>query len=256
MMVRSFSRTELDACTDSLKKHGYHVFKTVVGTSDTDALRTQVLQAIELERIQLGHRERELYGRLTLACMYGGPLLDLLNHDALFVPVDEVFGEPCLVYTMTTSCIGPGTDNYTARIHRDTRHVGTTVPLNLGIMLLLDDFNQANGATEFMPASFEVPEPDLATFEAKAVRLVADAGDLVLFDTRLWHRSGQNSTDKWRSCILFSMVRPWMQQRFDMQGMMSGTDCSVLKPSAKKRLGLIGRPPASISGFLSGPVSS
>jgi hypothetical protein len=252
MSTRTLHRTELDAARASMAQVGFHLFASVVDSDTVDTLRHEVLMAVERERTMLGHRGAELHGRLTLACMYGGGLLRLLNEENLFAPVDEVFGEFATLYTMTTSCIAPGSGNYTARIHRDTRHLDVGTPLNLGIILLLDDFNAQNGATEFLPGSFTMSEPGEAHFAAESIRLDGRAGDLVLFDTRLWHRSGANRTDRWRSCVLFSMVRPWMRQRFDMARMLHGTDLTPLQDSGRRRLGLDLRAPGSINEFISG----
>jgi ectoine hydroxylase-related dioxygenase (phytanoyl-CoA dioxygenase family) len=73
----------------------------------------------------------------------------------------------------------------------------------------VDDFTADNGATCFVPGSHllhRLPEPGE---EVVAVPMEAPAGSLVVFESRLWHRTGFNrTTDQRRGGIFGWYTRP------------------------------------------------
>ena len=58
----------------------------------------------------------------------------------------------------------------------------------------LDDFTADNGATCFVPGSHRLNRPPRPDDEATPVPFEAPAGTLIVFDSRIWHRTGFNRT--------------------------------------------------------------
>lgn len=76
--------------------------------------------------------------------------------------------------------------------------------LNLQSVLMLDEFTSENGATAILPHSqTSCRWPDLAEFEAKAVRVTGPPGTMFLFTGLLHHAAMDNrSTSRSRGAIL------------------------------------------------------
>lgn len=215
-----------------------------------DKLRAEVLKAVDYESEKFP--SEEMHGRLLFAPVYGGKFLDVLEFEPLFKIVDHLLGWESIVYTMTSSCIPPNGENYTSHIHSDTHlDVGGLIP-SIGIQILLDDFTESNGAPEFYPIGNSLEQPEHEKFKRDAQMIIGKKGSILFFDTRCWHRSTENSSNQWRSCLLIAMVRNWMKQRFDVPKMMSGVDVSGCSETALKRLGVASHPPGSLNEFFDG----
>jgi ectoine hydroxylase-related dioxygenase (phytanoyl-CoA dioxygenase family) len=233
-----------------LRENGLCQVDGLLPMSLIDSLRSESLAAVNLEIERQGTMEFNDLGRVLFAPMYGGAFLELLEQKPLFNILREFMGGNIIMYTMTTSCIPPGRSNYTNRIHRDTHIIIPDFPPIVAMQVLLDDFTEENGAPLFMKGSqVEPEEPDSKRFEAKADRITGKKGAINFFDPRVWHRSAENHTDKWRCCLLPGFIHPWMKQRFNVEAMLENTDLSGCSDHALQLLGLKNLPPKSWDEF-------
>jgi len=80
-----------------------------------------------------------------------------------------------------------------------------TDPQGFNVAWCLDDFTEENGATRMVPGSHRwhrPPGPDDADIET--VPLEAPAGSIVAFESRIWHKTGFNSTNDQRRAGVFA----------------------------------------------------
>jgi hypothetical protein len=102
------------------------------------------------------------------------------------------------------------------RFHRDVRTYSKDFRLMLNMLVMVDDFTVGNGATKLVPGSHLVEErPDDAQLESRSVRLVGNAGDVVLFDSNLWHSAAPNTTPGPRMALTLTFTRPFFKQQMD-----------------------------------------
>ena len=74
---------------------------------------------------------------------------------------------------------------------------------------LLDDFTAENGATEVVPQSHLAgDEADPAALADRAVPVIAPAGTLMVFESRVWHRTGSNRSTEPRAALFGWYTRP------------------------------------------------
>ncbi|MCF8275733.1 MAG: phytanoyl-CoA dioxygenase family protein [Flavobacteriales bacterium] len=231
-----------------LTEHGFSQVSDLVPPSLIDSLRNEVLKRVDDEADRMGTKEYNDYGRLLFAPVYGGPFLEILELDKLFKLAEPFFDGPSIIYTMTSSCIPPNASNYTNRIHRDSEI--RTPHCSLAIQILLDDFTAENGAPLFLKGSHQLlNSPDSDEFENEAILATGKKGDVTFFDSRIWHRSTENHTDKWRCCLLIGLVQPWMKQRFNVETILEETDLSACSQNALKLLGFGSLPPKNWDAF-------
>lgn len=84
------------------------------------------------------------------------------------------------------------------------------LPLMVSAMWAIDDFTAANGATRVVPGSHLVAEVDI---EADTVPLEMPAGSVGLWDGRLVHGGGANTTDAVRRGVAVLYTRAWLRQQ-------------------------------------------
>ena len=84
------------------------------------------------------------------------------------------------------------------------------------VLVILDDFNQKTGGTAFLPGSHlweEFPCQDYVS--ANEVQPELEPGDVVLMNSFVYHRAGQNLCLPNRSLVTNTFVRPFIASQFD-----------------------------------------
>lgn len=241
---------ETSRIKQAVTSKGYFLIKDCIEESFCDELRTQVLEAVKHEAIE--HPNKEMFGRVLFAPIYGGAFLEVLEAEPIFKIADELLGWESILYTMTSSCLPPNGKNYTSRIHTDTHlNLGGLIP-SIGIQIMLDDFTPTNGSPQFIPYDESKTIPTELDFSERAEKIIAPKGSVLFFDTRCWHRSTANQTEDWRCSLLMACCRSWMKQRFDVIEILKSVDLSGCSKQALTRLGMSSHPPRSYNEFFNG----
>jgi ectoine hydroxylase-related dioxygenase (phytanoyl-CoA dioxygenase family) len=83
-------------------------------------------------------------------------------------------------------------------------------------VIVLEDQSPANGCTLVVPGSHQCGEYAAQDRLKDAVPIESRAGDVVLWDTRLWHATAANTTSGSRWAILATFTRWWIKQFFNI----------------------------------------
>jgi ectoine hydroxylase-related dioxygenase (phytanoyl-CoA dioxygenase family) len=105
-------------------------------------------------------------------------------------------------------------------------------------MWMLDDFTPDNGATRIVPGSHKHNAGPDFTNVPETVPVTGPAGTVMVFDGRLWHQTGANTTaDERRHGILSYYCRPFMRQQ---ENWFLSLDPAVLDRAPDRLRGLLG----------------
>ena len=180
--------------------------------------------------------------------------VDLAEHPAALRLVKSVLGWPALLGNLSANITGPGGGEMV--LHADQIFVPEPWPADAqgcNVAWCVDDFTADNGATCVVPGSHllrRLPQPDE---HVDAVPLVAPAGTMVVFESRLWHRTGFNRTANQRRAGIFGWyTRPiyraqenWFLSLDPMVRRYASDDLLVLFGFRTEGLGLVnGESPA------------
>lgn len=180
--------------------------------------------------------------------------LSFLDNDTMHAYLDACFCLNPIVYGYTSSSMPPSGSNYSHRIHVDCPRLIPGYRTNIGVILALDDFTEENGATYFLPGSFERAEPPGEDeFFAHARRLLPRAGDALLVNPRTWHYGGWNATAAPRHAITVNICRPYIRQRFDYPRLLGTELLDRVSPRLRRFLGYDVRIPASLEEYYVAP---
>jgi ectoine hydroxylase-related dioxygenase (phytanoyl-CoA dioxygenase family) len=135
-------------------------------------------------------------------------------------------------------------------VHVDSPRVIPGYWTNVGVMVALDDYSAANGATRYLPASFErVDPPSLEEFMEHSEQVLPRAGEAVIFNARTWHMGGRNATDTARHAITLNVCRSYMRQRFDYPRLVGPETLGHMGDLGRRFLGFNVRMPASLDEY-------
>lgn len=178
--------------------------------------------------------------------IHKGYFLQLLQELDVIEYIKEYLGGQIIVNSYGAFDNVRGNKLYLKKCHRDVRSFEHD-PRMLNLLVMLDEFTIENGATYMLAGSHLVdlrPEEDL--FFLNAARAVGGAGSILLFDSRLWHAAGSNTTDQHRRAITITFTRPYFKQQFDYCRAMGHDFCETLPESLKQLIGFYSRVPADL----------
>ncbi len=109
-------------------------------------------------------------------------------------------------------------------------------------IVLLDDFNETNGCTYYIPKSHLKRQNPKRNRKYKCKKLIGKAGDVVVFDSCLWHKGGFSSEEDRVS--LFTMYGPWWTKSYyNYEKMLGKFKLKKLNKNVRKLLHYNSTPP-------------
>lgn len=168
--------------------------------------------------------------------------LDLCTHPGLLAVARSVLGDDHVVAGFNGLDLPAGSTGQD--LHRDhpVPTPGTTLYLHL--VVALDAFTAANGATVVVPGSHRGvgAERPAGEQDEPAVAVPVAAGGVVAFDGALVHAAGPNRTGARRRALHVFYARPWVQPHWDFPASLPPEVASALSDEQRRLLGFTGRP--------------
>ena len=244
--MTSLSRTQVDGVLEE----GFTVVPNAVDADLAIELRGGLADLVAAQRAKADERTAVDDYMVHNPMVLDRRFLDLLENPAIVSALDTFLGPTSILYAYTSSSMPSGGSNYSRRVHVDSPRVIPGYMTNLGVIIALDDFTDENGATYFLPRSFErVDPPTEGEFFAGAQRVHPRRGDLVVFNARTWHYGGVNTTDTDRHAVTINACRAYMRQRFDYPRLVGDEFAATLSPALRRLLGFDVRVPASLEEY-------
>ncbi|MGH9890388.1 MAG: phytanoyl-CoA dioxygenase family protein [bacterium] len=239
-----------------LRTAGFTILQGALSRERTSALA----DAID----QLAAKDDALWGAATLQAMgQRGALRNLCDEDQVFAElladspiyplIDELMAGSYVLHSYDGLILFPGEARFPWDFHIDLTSLGSVAfparaTPGINCLYYLDDVTAANGATCLVPASHHslVKNPPFEELGQLAVPLVGSAGDAVLFDARIWHCAGNNSTEKSRRVIKAFFVAPWIRPQMDYSRAVRPEVQSRLDDRTRRLLGVGSTPPTTV----------
>lgn len=124
--------------------------------------------------------------------------------------LDEVIGWPALLGNISANIAEPGSEG--GVLHADQLFMPKPWPADpqgMNFAFLLDDFTADNGATEVVPGSHRAADDvDESVLAEAAVPVIAPAGTIMVFESRVLHRTGCNRSGLPRAALFGWYTRP------------------------------------------------
>ena len=235
---------------DEIYNQGYSLIENALSADYIVKAKIELEKAIEIENKYHRNNNHKDHGMVMLCSLYDKIFCSLFDNNLITDPFEHILGKGCIVYSYTSSSMPPKGTNYSNRIHVDCPRIIPNYLTNMGATILLDDFTEENGATWFMPGSQSmINAPDENLFYKNSKRLIAEAGNVFFFNSRLWHAGGVNKTNNWRHALTVNVVRPWMKQRINIPKAMSDLDLAGITDKCKQKLGFFSQVPENYEEY-------
>ena len=114
---------------------------------------------------------------------------------------------------------------------------------------VLEDMNETNGCTVVVPGSHQSGRYSDRSLK-KRIPLIAEAGDIAIWDSRLWHGTLDNLSNKSRWVLIATFTRWWVKQSMDMTRKLPQDIYEQLTDAEKLMLGFCSIPPFDETGSI------
>jgi ectoine hydroxylase-related dioxygenase (phytanoyl-CoA dioxygenase family) len=244
-----------DAHLKALADTGYTVLRQAVASHDVETLLNDMrrlnetrAQADQADQPFLNRGHDTLYNLQREDIRYtriftGDPLImailrGLLN-DTWYKQIPQ--DQPNFVLR---SMIGRSSGPATMPLHIDSFVPGSgKYCIACQVAIVLEDQTPERGCTVVVPGSHRSDEYANQSAMDNAVPLETRAGDIVIWDSRLWHGALGNTTGSSRWSLIGTFVRWWMKQNYDITGTLPERIYATLTDDEKAVLGYCSRPP-------------
>ncbi|HYB99089.1 MAG TPA: phytanoyl-CoA dioxygenase family protein [Candidatus Limnocylindrales bacterium] len=249
---RSCDETGWLAAERDLREHGYAAVKSVIAPAVVASARRSV---------EAWHERTRDRTTRDMPNMGGGPVVwNLQNKDRLFL--DILFTRPelerLLVHVLNDPwyrSIPENRPNYILRAFIARAglaalpfHIDSFIPyegehvLSVQSVFVLEPMRAGAGATLVVPGSHRSARWAEQVPREQAVAIEADAGDLLLWDSRLWHAAEDNPEGSTRWLLIATFTRWWIKQAFDVTEALPDEIYEHLTDSQRAVLGFCSRP--------------
>ena len=127
--------------------------------------------------------------------------------------------------------------------HQMPMHIDSFIPSKgryafmMQVAIVLEDSLISNGCTVLVPKSHLSDEYTTQDAFETATSVEAKAGDIVFWDSRIWHGARANTSGGTRWNMVATFCRWWIKQGFDIPGNLPQEIFDQLTPSEKAVLG-------------------
>ena len=197
----------------SVRDHGLAIMPDVLTGAALDEARDALYRAAAHDRARsreqkfaLDHADDATNQRVWNLLSRDPIFADLAEHPLALAFVRAVLGWPALLGNISANITGPGGGEMV--LHADQIFVPQPWPREaqgINVCWCLDEFTEETGATRMVAGSHllnRAPRPDDA--EAPTIAIEAPAGAIVVLDSRVWHKTGNNRSQGRRRAGVFS----------------------------------------------------
>lgn len=233
---------------NSLEHDGIAVIPNVLQKGIINELIIELEAAIQKDKILYPN----VFDRgMIHNCMSRGKnMAKLLDNSVMNAYLSKCFSDTAIIYAYQSSSLNPNSGNYGSRIHVDCPRFIENYYTNMGVIWPLTNFTEDNGATYYLPGSHKLENlPNENFFYKNCKRALANAGDMILLNSRLVHAAGINKTKDVRHALTINFCRSFMRQRFDFVRLLSNETMALLGEDGKRLIGMNVRMPTSLDEF-------
>lgn len=243
-----------------LKEKGYTIMPAFFDENYMNIVSNSIDQSYELcRKIQI----KNGIGAVTngtvhhLLATENSVYLDILKKistSPVYEFIKKYFDGNCIVNSFGGVINITSKPSYVANVHRDIRFFSGEFPLMLNLLIMLDDFTLENGATYLLAKShLKDDKPTDEEFYEKSDRAAGKKGDILFFNSNLWHAAGGNTTKKVRRAITITFTKPFMKQQLDYSRAIGYDNVEKLTAELQQLVGFYSRIPTNLDEWYRKP---
>ena len=244
---------ELEDCAYRINTKGFSYLRSALPPALVSDVRRELDEAIHLDSQHISDYEHYRFRDIVHFLFGRGDSFGrVIENEAINQVVDYCLSPQAIIHSYNAIKLAPGRGTNASKVHRDCpRFYHQDQRLMLQALVMIDDFTADNGATRLLPSSHHSDSrPSEEFFEENSEVAIGKAGDVVFFDSLVWHAGGFNNTECARRGLTIVFSRSYMKQQIDICQALPDSEIDSFNPMIKQRIGFDVRVPRSIDEFL------
>ena len=221
--------SDVDVVNEEVTRVGYSVIKNVFSKKDCVLAKKKIDRVYDKQIKECGN-EKFLFSIndqdvARALFLYDDFFLKFIKNTTIQKSLRKFFGEKYILNLQNAPINRPHNSHYGSTWHRDLsyQHFVPSRPISITTLICLDKFTKKNGGTCILPFSHKFEKFTSDKFVEKNERFIsAEVGDVIFFDSLLFHRAGANRTGKDRKLIVQLFTLPFIKQQIDYSKMLNG----------------------------------
>lgn len=208
---------------EEIRINGYTVLPGMFDESTLATARRLLDEIHETQRVELGGEA--VLESIQDASIVRSPLvyddffLQFATHPQLLSLLETLLGEYFILMMQNANVSRPQKQNYQHAWHRDLnyQHFVSTRPLAISAIVCLDGFYAETGGTMVLSGTHReevFPSDAFATKHEQSLSI--DPGSVLVFDSMLFHRAGQNTSGQPRRGLIHVFGVPILRQQVSL----------------------------------------
>ena len=221
--------SEAQRAAEEIRLAGFTLVRQVIDPLRVEAARDKLDHLYEIQAAAAGGvgRLRLINDANIIRCPLAQDVffLDVATSARLLAIASELLGDYVTLQQQNGVVNPPSDENYQAGWHRDLpyQHFVSSRPLAISALVCLDPFTTQTGGTCVLPFSHRTEAfPSEAYVHAHEVGMIGEPGDVLIFDSMLFHRAGANRSGRPRRGLNHVYSLPFLKQQISLPRALAG----------------------------------
>lgn len=253
--ISSFHKIEkeIDFHIENIKRRGYSILQGHLSKENCESFSSKIENVYQNQKTSFGEENLKKINELDSARMLFSEDSDFLNliiDEEIIKIVTSILGENFILQLQNGIINRPKKEHHQTSWHRDIPYQEYTLsnPIAINVFYCLTPFNENTGGTLILPYSQLLPKaPSASFFEENAIQPNLNTGDVIIFDSWVYHRGGNNSSDIIRYGVNNLFTSPILKQQIDIPKLLNGKHSE--NPILYKLLGYEFETPLDVEDF-------
>lgn len=220
--------TERDRILEEIRLRGFSIIRNVLSSETCNQLNRQIEMIYEQQVSEIGEENLRAINELDVVrcpLYYNDAFVDLLRNKFILELLTELFQNKFILHLQNAIINRPDKHHHQTSWHRDIpyQEYTTTRPLSVNVFYCLSPFNARTGATQILPYSHRYEKfPSIDFTQQNAIYIEANPGDVVVFDSWIYHRATHNTSNIIRYGLNQVFTLPILKQQIDLPSFLNG----------------------------------
>lgn len=227
----SFAQTVLEDDTSSyieeISIKGYTVIPSLFSAEELSIWRQKIDDVYEQQEDEFGRESLIAIQELDVCrapLLYDFDFIKLATHPLIIEIVESILGEWFILNLQNAIINRPNSTHHQSSWHRDLPYQNYTIsrPLAINALIAIDEFSSETGGTHLVPFTHKTEVLPSEEYISKN-KIVASvpAGSVIIFDSMLFHKAGENTSEIIRRAVNLLFTTPMIKQQYDFSCALS-----------------------------------
>lgn len=223
------NETEIDLYAEEVRSIGYTIIDTGISEADLKEIRDKIDHIYQVQLDEIGG-EKNLQrindaniGRCLIG--YDDYFVKIAAEPKTMAITSRLLGDYFILMSQNAIVNSPADEHYQVTWHRDLnyQHFVSSRPLAISALFCVDAFSEQTGGTYLLPASHKIESfPSDEYVLRHQTGTSAPPGSMIIFDSMVFHRSGDNRSGRLRRAINHIYTLPLIKQQISIPRMLQG----------------------------------